>query len=97
MKLQFRWADGYSVRFGLCYINYSDPLNLQRLPKRSAAWYRHYIINYMENKNGTTVKTAVSSADSQIYEKERAIGFWDYLSNKFATNDPFRPRLAGGL
>jgi beta-glucosidase len=33
----FEWADGYSVRFGMTYVDYKD--NLRRYPKDSAKWY----------------------------------------------------------
>ena len=32
----FEWADGYTVRFGLCYTDYATQ---QRIPKLSAHWY----------------------------------------------------------
>jgi len=37
----FEWADGYSVRFGLHYVDYKD--NLKRYPKDSAKWYSRFI------------------------------------------------------
>lgn len=33
----FEWADGYSKRFGIYYVDYSTG---RRIPKESAAWYR---------------------------------------------------------
>ncbi|CAN0923778.1 Cyanogenic beta-glucosidase (Fragment) [Linum grandiflorum] len=35
----FEWNEGYTVRFGLNYINYTD---LTRHPKYSACWYTHF-------------------------------------------------------
>lgn len=32
----FEWADGYSKRFGITYVDYND--NLKRTPKQSAYW-----------------------------------------------------------
>jgi beta-glucosidase len=32
----FEWAEGYSKRFGLVHVNYS---NQRRTPKLSARWY----------------------------------------------------------
>ena len=33
----FEWADGYSVRFGLTYVDYAD--NQMRYLKDSAFWF----------------------------------------------------------
>ncbi|CAI0399839.1 unnamed protein product [Linum tenue] len=35
----YEWNDGYSVRFGLYYINYTD---ISRHPKHSACWYTSF-------------------------------------------------------
>ena len=32
----FEWAEGYSKRFGMIYIDYET---LERIPKASARWY----------------------------------------------------------
>lgn len=37
----FEWADGYSCRFGLHYVDYNDD-SLPRYPKASAYWYRDF-------------------------------------------------------
>ena len=37
----FEWADGYSKRFGLHYVDYTD--NMKRYKKASAKWYHDYI------------------------------------------------------
>ncbi|KAF7101719.1 hypothetical protein CFC21_102967 [Triticum aestivum] len=37
----FEWVDGYSVRFGLNYINYKD--GLKRYPKRSSQWFQKFL------------------------------------------------------
>ncbi len=36
----FEWADGYSRRFGLVYVDFASQA---RLPKTSAHWYRELI------------------------------------------------------
>ena len=36
----FEWDSGYSVRFGLVYIDYRT---LARIPKLSAYWYRDVV------------------------------------------------------
>ncbi len=40
----FEWADGYSQRFGLVWIDYNDPAR-RRIPKESFNWYREVIKN----------------------------------------------------
>lgn len=34
----FEWSDGYSVRFGMTYVDYESE-NLTRYPKDSVKWY----------------------------------------------------------
>ncbi|HEX7374153.1 MAG TPA: GH1 family beta-glucosidase [Steroidobacteraceae bacterium] len=36
----FEWADGYSKRFGIVYVDYATQ---QRIPKSSAFWYRDFL------------------------------------------------------
>jgi beta-glucosidase len=36
----FEWAEGYTKRFGITYVNYET---LERIPKLSAIWYRNVI------------------------------------------------------
>ena len=36
----FEWVHGYSIRFGLVYVDYATQ---RRIPKRSALWYRDLI------------------------------------------------------
>ncbi|XP_053375783.1 uncharacterized protein LOC123534954 isoform X1 [Mercenaria mercenaria] len=40
----FEWARGYTERFGLHFVNFSDP-ERTRTPKASAVWYRNVISN----------------------------------------------------
>ncbi|WCJ19001.1 beta glucosidase 16 [Euphorbia peplus] len=37
----FEWDDGYSVRFGLVYVDYED--GLKRYPKESALWFNQFL------------------------------------------------------
>ena len=39
----FEWAEGYSKRFGLIYVDYHT---LRRTPKASAGWYRDLIARH---------------------------------------------------
>jgi beta-glucosidase len=36
----FEWESGYSIRFGLTYVDYTS---LRRFPKTSFQWYRDLI------------------------------------------------------
>jgi beta-glucosidase len=36
----FEWADGYTKRFGIVYIDYETQ---RRIPKQSALWYRRFL------------------------------------------------------
>ncbi len=38
----FEWEMGYSMRFGLCYVDYNT---YERIPKKSASWYSKVIKN----------------------------------------------------
>jgi beta-glucosidase len=40
----FEWADGYTKRFGLHYVDYAN--GLQRYKKASAEWYKNYIVSF---------------------------------------------------
>ena len=41
----FEWAEGYSKRFGLVYVDYRTQ---ERIPKRSAYWYRRLIADHRD-------------------------------------------------
>ncbi|KAL3516572.1 hypothetical protein ACH5RR_023474 [Cinchona calisaya] len=38
----FEWASGYTLRFGLCYVDYKD--GLKRFPKSSAFWFKKFLL-----------------------------------------------------
>jgi len=46
----FEWSHGYEERFGMHYVNFSDP-NRTRVPKQSAAFYRETILRNGFPKN----------------------------------------------
>ncbi|KAJ4971987.1 hypothetical protein NE237_005086 [Protea cynaroides] len=37
----FEWADGYTVRFGIYYVDYKN--GLKRYPKQSAIWFKRFL------------------------------------------------------
>lgn len=37
----FEWMDGFSVRFGMNYVDYKD--GLKRHPKKSALWFQRFL------------------------------------------------------
>ncbi|KAK1266618.1 Beta-glucosidase 12 [Acorus gramineus] len=37
----FEWADGYTVRFGINYVDFKD--GLKRYPKKSASWFKRFL------------------------------------------------------
>ncbi|KAK2637125.1 hypothetical protein Ddye_031917 [Dipteronia dyeriana] len=37
----FEWSDGYTVRFGIYFIDYKD--GLKRYPKQSANWFKNFL------------------------------------------------------
>ncbi|XP_024988226.1 beta-glucosidase 46-like isoform X2 [Cynara cardunculus var. scolymus] len=39
----FEWLCGYTIRFGLYHVDYAT---LERTPKSSAKWYKHFISNF---------------------------------------------------
>ncbi|KAI3466882.1 hypothetical protein Pfo_023545 [Paulownia fortunei] len=46
----FEWASGFSVRFGLNYVDYKDKL-LRRYPKHSALWFKEFLKRSSESQS----------------------------------------------
>ncbi|KAG8363567.1 hypothetical protein BUALT_Bualt19G0035900 [Buddleja alternifolia] len=38
----FEWTSGYTIRFGLCYVDYKN--GLKRIPKRSTIWFKNSLL-----------------------------------------------------
>lgn len=51
----FEWAEGYSKRFGLVYVDYRTQ---ERIPKQSAYWYRQLIADHRELRSKHDSKTS---------------------------------------
>ena len=43
----FEWADGYTVRFGFVFVDYTD--GLKRYPKDSAKWFKKFLHEEIES------------------------------------------------
>jgi beta-glucosidase len=39
----FEWVSGYTVRFGLHFVDYSDGQKRKRYPKQSARWFKKFL------------------------------------------------------
>jgi beta-glucosidase len=39
----FEWASGYTVRFGLHFVDYNDGQKRKRYPKQSARWFKKFL------------------------------------------------------
>ncbi|XP_058073481.1 beta-glucosidase 12-like isoform X11 [Magnolia sinica] len=48
----FEWADGFTVRFGLNYVDYTD--GLKRYPKQSALWFQQFLRRYESTENSVS-------------------------------------------
>jgi beta-glucosidase len=50
----FEWAQGYSKRFGIVYVDYPT---LERVPKSSFYWYRDFLAGVRRSRQPTAVPT----------------------------------------
>ncbi|XP_050215153.1 beta-glucosidase 12-like isoform X2 [Mercurialis annua] len=55
----YEWASGYTVRFGLYYIDYKN--NLTRLPKTSVDWFENFL-----DSGYRTLKSAAINEDASV-------------------------------
>ncbi|KAL6990486.1 beta-glucosidase, partial [Sarracenia purpurea var. burkii] len=54
----YEWVEGYSMTFGLYYV---DRSTLKRIPKLSATWYRSFLSNSsLEMRNSGRTKNAIA-------------------------------------
>lgn len=68
----FEWNHGYNIRLGLYYV---DPNTLDRIPKLSSDWYKHFLSNdSLVHKRSNQGK--IISNKKQSYIKIRSS--WEY-------------------
>ncbi|KAL0394216.1 UNVERIFIED_CONTAM: Raucaffricine-O-beta-D-glucosidase [Sesamum latifolium] len=60
----YEWTEGYSVRFGLIYVDFMN--NLTRYPKHSAIWFTKFLTR---KKLWSGEKRLVANADESEFEK----------------------------
>ncbi|CAI5474304.1 unnamed protein product [Closterium sp. Yama58-4] len=51
----WEWAMGFSERFGVVFVNFTDPL-LPRFPKASALWFKHLLRAHSTHIRGHAVQ-----------------------------------------
>jgi beta-glucosidase len=56
----FEWAEGYGQRFGIVHVDYET---LERLPRRSADWYRGVIARGGVPDEGVPAGTAAAGVE----------------------------------
>lgn len=57
----FEWCEGYTVRFGLIYIDFMN--NLTRQPKNSAIWFQNFL----------TCRNKAQAADTSEVDGARSV------------------------
>mmetsp|Transcript_3067 Transcript_3067/g.4367 ORF Transcript_3067/g.4367 Transcript_3067/m.4367 type:complete len:583 (+) Transcript_3067:158-1906(+) len=68
----FEWADGYSKRFGIVYVDYDN--GLKRSLKKSAVWYGDFIA-----KNTANVESYVTVTSYGLEEEQHSSANWLWL------------------
>lgn len=60
----FEWVSGYSIRFGMIYVDFMK--DLQRYPKKSAIWFKKFL---GEDKIIPVKRSITASEDEDNFEK----------------------------
>ncbi|KAK4388701.1 Oleuropein beta-glucosidase [Sesamum angolense] len=68
----YEWTEGYSVRFGLIYVDFMN--NLTRYPKHSAIWFTHFLTR---KKFLTGEKRLVANTAQEETEFEKRLKFME--------------------
>eukprot|EP01121_Diplochlamys_sp_Union-15-3_P009268 TRINITY_DN2521_c0_g1_i4.p1 TRINITY_DN2521_c0_g1~~TRINITY_DN2521_c0_g1_i4.p1 ORF type:complete len:237 (-),score=39.89 TRINITY_DN2521_c0_g1_i4:81-791(-) len=76
----FEWADGYSKRFGLHYVDYKN--NLTRIPKKSAQWFSDFIDSQKHDNDDWITGLIIIVVLLVAIAVGVAIGLWMYRSKK---------------
>jgi beta-glucosidase len=97
----FEWADGYSYRFGLTFVDYTSP-SRTRIPKASSHWYRDYVKAHsasnggFENYHGRRYRRSYGSSDNSDSgdNKGEGGGWWRFITSALEYHHGSMPTLA---
>lgn len=78
----FEWADGYSKRFGMHYVDYTR-LDRPRYPKASAEWFAAYAADHKDTYPGRLVTEGVSDENEEV---EKPWSWLDFLFKAIENN-----------
>ncbi|XP_011081619.1 beta-glucosidase 13-like [Sesamum indicum] len=66
----YEWTEGYTVRFGLIYVDFMN--NLTRYPKQSAIWFTNFLTRN-EPLGGLKKREITDTAESEIEKRLKAV------------------------
>ncbi|KAL0311825.1 UNVERIFIED_CONTAM: Oleuropein beta-glucosidase [Sesamum radiatum] len=67
----YEWTEGYSVRFGLIYVDFMN--NLTRYPKHSAIWFTNFLTR-INPLGGLKKREITDAAESEVEKRLKAVG-----------------------
>ena len=68
----FEWASGYHERFGIHWVNFSDP-GRERVPKKSAIMYQKIVADNGFPTNTTGAPSSAPTSNSTSSETTKSI------------------------